>query len=56
MDEACFTRNGILNTCNQHTWADENAHSFQETQFQQQQLSVNIWMEVIGEQSHSTCL
>jgi hypothetical protein len=34
MDEACFTRNGILNTRNQHTWADENPHSFQETRFQ----------------------
>jgi hypothetical protein len=34
MDEACFTWNGILNTRNQHTQADENPHSFQETRFQ----------------------
>jgi hypothetical protein len=34
MDEACSTRNGILNTRNQHTWDDENPHSFRETRFQ----------------------
>jgi hypothetical protein len=29
MDEACFTRNGILNIRKHHTWADENSRSFQ---------------------------
>jgi hypothetical protein len=36
MEEVRFTRNGNLNTRNQHTWADENSHSFQETRCQQQ--------------------
>jgi hypothetical protein len=35
MDEACFSWNGILITCNWHSGADEIRHSFEETQFQQ---------------------
>jgi hypothetical protein len=31
MDEACFTRNGILNSRNQRTWAGENPHACQAT-------------------------
>jgi hypothetical protein len=42
MDETRFTRNGILNTRNQHIWADENPHSFQGTRFQQQ-FAINVW-------------
>jgi hypothetical protein len=48
MDEACFTRNGILNTRNQHTLAHENPRSFQETRFQQQ-FSINVWAGIIGD-------
>lgn len=47
MDEACFTWNGILNIHNQHTWADENPHCFQETRFQQQ-FSICVWVGIIG--------
>jgi hypothetical protein len=47
MDEASFTQNLILNTHNQHMWADENPHSFQETLFQQQ-FAVNVWVGIIG--------
>jgi hypothetical protein len=42
MDDACFTRNWILDTRNQHTWADENKNSFQET------LAINVRTVVIG--------
>jgi hypothetical protein len=35
MDEGCFTRNGILTIGDQQTWAYENPHSFEETQFRQ---------------------
>jgi hypothetical protein len=48
MDEAFFTRNGILNTRNQHTWAYENPHSFQETRFQHQ-FAINVWAGIIGD-------
>jgi hypothetical protein len=48
IDKACFTRNGILNTRNQHTWADENRHSFQETRFQKQ-FAINVWAGIIGD-------
>jgi hypothetical protein len=47
MDEACFIRNGIFNTCNQCTWANGNPHSFKETLFQQQ-FAVNVWVGIIG--------
>jgi hypothetical protein len=55
-DAACFTQNGILNTCNQHTWADENPHSLQETnphslqetQFQHQ-FAINVWAGINGD-------
>jgi hypothetical protein len=48
MDEAFFTRNGILNTRNQHTWADENPYSFQETRFRHQ-FAINVWAGIIGD-------
>jgi hypothetical protein len=35
LEGACFTRNGILTIGDQQTWADENPHSFEETQFRQ---------------------
>jgi hypothetical protein len=34
-DRSHFTRNGILKTRNQHTQADENPPSFQETRLQE---------------------
>jgi hypothetical protein len=55
MDEACLACNGILSTHNQHTWTDESVCSFSKQQFQQQ-LVVNIWIGVIGEQSHPRSL
>jgi hypothetical protein len=27
MDEARFARDGIINFCNSHVWADENPHA-----------------------------
>jgi hypothetical protein len=34
--EVSFAQNGLVNTRNQHMWANENPHSFQQTQLQQQ--------------------
>jgi hypothetical protein len=49
MVEACFTRNGILNTHNQHIRAHENPlFFFQETPFQQQ-FAMNVWAGIIGD-------
>jgi hypothetical protein len=45
-DEACFTRKGILNFHNLHTWAEENPHSLRVAN-SQYEFSVNIWAGII---------
>lgn len=46
-DESQFTRDGITNFHNVHTWAEENPHVKQETSFQQR-FSVNVWAGIVG--------
>lgn len=46
-DEASFTRKGIVNFHNLHTWADENPHSLRVAN-SQYQFSINIWAGIIG--------
>lgn len=46
-DEAGFTRNGIINSHNLHTWCDENPHAIVQTKHQQRFI-VNVWMGIIG--------
>ena len=46
-DEANFSRNTTQNFHNNHVWADENPHAITETHFQDQ-LSVNLWVGIIG--------
>lgn len=48
IDDACFTRNGNLNTRNRLTWADENLHSFQGVRFQQE-FTINAWVGIFGD-------
>lgn len=47
-DEACFSRNSIMNFHNNHIWADENPHAVTETNYQQQ-FSVNVWVGIVGD-------
>lgn len=47
-DESQFTRDGITNFHNLHTWAAENPHSKKQTSFQHR-FSVNVWAGVIGD-------
>lgn len=47
-DEATFTRRGMLNTRNSHTWSDENPHVAKTTHFQHE-FSVNVWCGIIGD-------
>lgn len=47
-DEACFSRNSIINFHNNHVWADNNPHAVIENHFQEQ-FSVNVWIGVIGD-------
>ena len=46
-DEASFTRNGINNSRNVHTWSHENPHEKRATNFQRR-FSVNAWCVVLG--------
>ena len=46
-DEATFTRDGITNTRNSHSWAIENPFQTRETHFQYR-FSVNIWCGVLN--------
>lgn len=46
-DEATFTRDGITNTRNSHSWALENPFETTETHFQYR-FSVNIWCGVLN--------
>ena len=46
-DEASFTRDGINNTRNVHTWSHENPHETSVTNFQRR-FSVNVWCGLLG--------
>ena len=46
-DEAFFTRDGINNSRNLHTWSDDNPHETSITNFQRR-FSVNVWCGVLG--------
>lgn len=47
-DEACFTRDGVFNSKNNHLWADENPHA-PFIRAHQQRFAVNVWAGIIGE-------
>ncbi|XP_061716876.1 uncharacterized protein LOC133524741 [Cydia pomonella] len=47
MDEAQFTRAGIINSKNYHHWADENPKLARESSFQYE-FSVNMWAGVLN--------
>ena len=46
-DEASFTRDGINNLRNVHTWSHDNPHETSVTNFQRR-FSVNVWCSVLG--------
>jgi len=46
-DEASFTRDGVNNSRNLHTWSHDNPHETRVTNFQRR-FSVNVWCGVIG--------
>ena len=46
-DEASFSRDGINNSGNVHTWSHDNPHETSVTHFQRR-FSVNVWCGVIG--------
>ncbi|XP_050305585.1 uncharacterized protein LOC126742824 [Anthonomus grandis grandis] len=45
-DEATFTRRGIFNFRNKHTWALQNPHSVHERHFQHE-FKINVWCGII---------
>jgi hypothetical protein len=45
-DEACFTRDGVNNSRNVHTWSHDNPHATSVTNFQKR-FSVNVWCGVV---------
>lgn len=47
-DEACFTKDGIVNLHNLHYWAMENPHVLRETH-SQERFSVNCWAGIVGD-------
>lgn len=47
-DEATFTREGVVNTHNMHTWSYTNPHTVFPSNAQQK-FSVNIWAGVLGD-------
>lgn len=47
-DESCFTRNGITNYRNTHTWDDENPHTTATTHYQHT-FSLNVWCGLLGD-------
>lgn len=47
-DECCFTRGGILNIHNTHSWAQENPHDIHQGNFQQR-FSLNLWAGIFGD-------
>lgn len=48
-DESQFTRDGINNLRNQHTWAEVNPHTTIERNFQQR-FSINVWCGIVHDQ------
>jgi len=46
-DEASFTRDGINNLRNVHTWAHRNPHATCVTHFQRR-FSLNVWCGMLG--------
>lgn len=46
-DEASFTRRGIVNFHNYHSWAEENPHALRIAN-SQHQFSINIWAGIVG--------
>lgn len=47
-DEATFTRNGITNFRNSHTWAYENPNAIRERHFQRR-FSINVWCGMLND-------
>ncbi|CAH1394400.1 unnamed protein product [Nezara viridula] len=47
-DESCFTRNGILNFRNTHTWAEENPHTTAVGHYQHT-FSLNVWCGLLSD-------
>ena len=47
-DEAYFTRNGMVNLHNTHTWAAENPHATT-TRGHQERFSINVWAGILGD-------
>jgi hypothetical protein len=45
-DEASFTRESIINSRNNHVWADENPHATLE-QGRQQRFYINVWCGIV---------
>jgi hypothetical protein len=48
MNEAGFTRDGIISFCNSHVWADENAHAAFQSRHQHR-FSINLWAGILGD-------
>jgi len=46
-DEASFTRDGVNNLRNVHTWSHDNPHDTSVTNFQRR-FTVNVWCGVLG--------
>ena len=46
-NEASFTRDGINNSRNEHTWSHDNPHETSVTKFQRR-FSVNVWCGLLG--------
>ncbi|KAL2737591.1 transposase-like protein [Vespula squamosa] len=47
-DEVEFSRDGIMNFHNAHHWAEDNPHAILHSKHQQQ-LNVNLWAEILGD-------
>lgn len=47
-DEATFTRAGIFNTHNMHSWQEENPHEVHRFRYQHR-FSVNVWAGIVGD-------
>lgn len=46
-DEACFTRDGVTNFHNLHSYSHENPHEKKQASFQKR-FSVNVWAGILG--------
>ena len=47
-DEACFTRCGVFNTHNMHSWQQDNPHEVHRFRYQHR-FSVNVWCGIVGD-------